>query len=97
MGGWTPCLGSEALVQGPVLGGRLPIGSRSRSGPLGGAAGGAFKGEKLAYGASPGHLAPMGPATLPPCLIALCGCLSVRSSPLPICLVTCSAGSAPGP
>lgn len=35
MGGRTPCLGSEALAQAPVVGGRLPIGSRVRSGPGG--------------------------------------------------------------
>lgn len=33
MGGRTPCLGSEAIAQAPVVGSRLPIGSRVRSGP----------------------------------------------------------------
>ena len=84
MGGWTPCLGSEALVQGPVLGGRLPIGSRSRSGPLGGAGGGFQGGEAGLWGISraPGTHGPCHPPTLPYCPLWLPVCQVQPSSHL---------------
>lgn len=111
MGRWTPCLGSEALVQGPVVGGRLPIGSRSRSGPGGSQRGwgGSQGGEASLWGISraAGTHGPCHPPTLPYCPLWLPVCpvppsshlsyrLLCRLSPWsPSRLVLCSGSCVP--
>lgn len=73
MGGWTPCLGSEALAQALVVRGQATHREQGEIWPWGlsEGMGGALEGEKLGYGASPGQLVSVGPTTPLPCFTAL--------------------------